>query len=194
MSHLYHDAHRDLQDHFDTRRLADRLEQVTMHDALSPGDAEFIRRRDMVFLATCDATGQPTCSIKCGAPGFIDVLDARTLALPWYDGNGMFLSAGNVAATNKLGLLFVDFEKQKRLRAEGDAALVNDPAMTARYVGAQFVIRIALVRVYPNCPRYIPTYQPVSASVYLPNAETSPPVPAWKRADWARDVLPRPKT
>ena len=49
-------------------------------------------------------------------PGFVQVVDERTLAFPNYDGNGMYLSMGNLAATHAVGLLFIDFERQRRLR------------------------------------------------------------------------------
>jgi predicted pyridoxine 5'-phosphate oxidase superfamily flavin-nucleotide-binding protein len=191
MSKIYEPAHRALQDRFDSRRIADRLEEKTVRDALSDDDIAFVRARDMVFVATCDATGQPTCSIKCGDAGFIAVADARTLELPWYDGNGMFLTAGNIIATRKIGLLFIDLEAPQRLRVEGDASMVSDAEIVATHLGAQFVLRVAVTRVYPNCPRYIPSYQRRSPSIYLPRPGATPPVPAWKKARWARDVLPR---
>ena len=187
---MYHDAQRALQRRFDTTRLADRLEEVKVHSELSDADAQFVLARDMLFLATCDAAGQPTCSIKAGDPGFIRVLDPKTLVFPWYDGNGMFLSAGNVAATARVGLLLIDFEAQRRLRLEGEAELIEDAAVLAIYPEAQFAVRITLHRVYPNCPRYIPKYQLVERSGFIPRTGHQPPMPDWKRADWARDVLP----
>jgi hypothetical protein len=77
MSGMYHDGSRELQDRFDTRRLADRLEQVKVHDAFSPADREFIERLDMFFIATADGVGQPTCSYKGGDPGFVRVVATR---------------------------------------------------------------------------------------------------------------------
>jgi hypothetical protein len=186
---LYYEAHRRLQDRFDSRRLADRLEDVKVSPTLSDSDARFVASRDMLFLATCDPSGQPTCSIKAGEPGFVRVLDAATLLFPWYDGNGMFLSAGNISATIRIGMLFIDFEAPRRLRVEGDAELTDDPSALA-YAGAQFGVRVNVRRVYPNCPRYIPRYKPVERSPYLPRTGEPPLTPDWKRADWARDVLP----
>ncbi len=90
MSALYHEGHRRLQDRFDTRRLADRLDERIVHDRLSDQDREFIERLDMFFLATADAQGRPNCSYKGGDPGFVRVLDERTLAFPSWDGYGMY--------------------------------------------------------------------------------------------------------
>ena len=75
----------------------------------------------MFFLATADADGQPQCSYKGGEPGFVRVVDERTIAFPGYDGNGMFLSIGNMGVNPNVGLLFIDFERGTRLRFNGIA-------------------------------------------------------------------------
>jgi predicted pyridoxine 5'-phosphate oxidase superfamily flavin-nucleotide-binding protein len=69
----YHEGHRALQDRFDTRRIADRLEQVTYRSALSEADRQFVASADMFFLATADTVGNPDCSYKGGDPGFVRV-------------------------------------------------------------------------------------------------------------------------
>ena len=190
MSTLYHEGSRALQDRFDTRRLADRLEQVKVHDAFTADDRTFIERMDMFFLATADADGRPTCSYKGGDPGFVRVLDAWTLAFPNYDGNGMYLSMGNVAANTAVGMLFIDFERQRRMRVDGVATIVPDDDLMASYPGAQFIVRVRVRHIYPNCPRYIHHYTLVERSSFVPRASGPPPVPGWKRSDWAHDVLP----
>jgi predicted pyridoxine 5'-phosphate oxidase superfamily flavin-nucleotide-binding protein len=192
VSELYHEGARELQDRFDTRRIADRLEQVKVHDAITDDDRAFIERMDMLFLATCDAEGRPQCSYKGGDPGFVTVVDAHTVAFPSYDGNGMYLSAGNVRVNAHVGLLFVDFagEPPRRLRLNGVARVEPDDPLLARYSGAQFVIRVRAEQLFPNCPRYIHRMALVERSRYLPRAGYEPPVPAWKRAGWARDALP----
>ena len=190
MPPLYSPSARALQDQFDTRRLADRLEDVTVHDRFTPHDRGFLERRDMFFLATVDATGQPTCSYKGGDPGFVTVVDDRTLAFPNYDGNGMYLSMGNVDATHRVGLLFIDFERQDRMRVDGTAEIRHEDPLLARYPSAQFVVRVHAERIYPNCPRYIHKYQLVERSHFVPRVGTATPIPGWKQSDWARDVLP----
>ena len=83
MTEAYHEGSRELQDRFDTRRLADRLHERFRHsDAIGAEDRAFIERMDMFFLATADAGGRPECSYKGGDPGFVKVLDAHTLAFP----------------------------------------------------------------------------------------------------------------
>jgi predicted pyridoxine 5'-phosphate oxidase superfamily flavin-nucleotide-binding protein len=187
---MYHEGNRALQDRFDTRRLADRLEQVTVHDRFTPDDRAFIEGLDLFFLATADASGQPTCSYKGGDPGLVRVLDDVTLAFPNYDGNGMYLSLGNTQVNPKVGLLFIDFMDQRRMRVDGEATLSTDAGLMSRWPGAQFVVVVHATRIFPNCPRYIHRFAPVERSVYVPAADHVPPVPDWKRSAWACDVLP----
>ena len=190
MPSMYHAGSRALQDRWDTRRLADRLEEVKVHERFTADDRAFIERLDMFFLATADAGGQPTCSYKGGDPGFVRIVDDRTLAFPSYDGNGMYLSMGNVEANAAVGLLFIDFERQRRLRVDGTASIHPADALLASYPEAQLVVRVEARRIYPNCPRYIHHYRLVERSPFVPHAGQATPVPGWKRAEWAADVLP----
>ena len=190
MSLEYSPESRELQDRFDTRRLADRLVQVTVHDRITASDRAFIERLDMFFLATVNDEGQPTCSYKGGDPGFVTVVDDRTLAFPNYDGNGMYLSMGNLEATHNVGMLFIDFEGQDRLRVEGSARIDMESDLLPRYPEAQFIVRVDVARVYPNCPRYIHRMKLVERSKFVPRAQKRTPLPGWKQAEWAVDVLP----
>jgi predicted pyridoxine 5'-phosphate oxidase superfamily flavin-nucleotide-binding protein len=187
---IYHEASRRWQDWFDTRRLADRIEERIVHQTIDEADRAFIEARDMFFLATADEQGFPTCSYKGGDPGFVRVLDERTVAFPIWDGNGMFLSLGNLTLNPRVGLLFVDFDGQKRLRLDGIASVDPADPLLAEYDRAQAVVRVEALRVYPNCPRYIHRLQLVERSRFVPREKCDPPVPDWKRREWARDVLP----
>ncbi len=194
MTELYSDASRRLQDRFDTRRLADRLQERYFSEALiRPEDREFIERMDMFFLATADADGRPQCSYKGGEPGFVRVLDERTIAFPNYDGNGMYLSAGNLSENPHVGLLFIDFRSSRpsRLRLNGVATIDPDDELLARCPEAQFVIRVRATQVFPNCPRYIHRMALVQRSRFVPVAGRETPVPEWKQSEWACDVLPK---
>ena len=187
---VYHDGNRSWQDRFDTRRLADRLEERKVRATIDADDRAFIEARDMFFLATADEHGAPQCSYKGGDPGFVRVLDERTIAFPCYDGNGMFLSLGNVRANPQVGLLFVDFQRPSRLRLNGIASVDADDPLLAAYERAQLVVRVRATSVFPNCPRYIHKLELVERSRFVPREAREPPVPDWKRRDWARDVLP----
>ncbi|MEA2387195.1 MAG: uncharacterized protein QOJ22_1369 [Thermoleophilaceae bacterium] len=193
MASTYHDGSRRFQDRFDTRRLADRLDERFVQRArIDASDRAFIERMDMFFLATADAEGHPQCSYKGGDPGFVRVLDEHTLAFPNYDGNGMYLSMGNVVVNPHVGLLFVDFtaERPSRLRVNGTATVDERDELLGSWPGAQFVVRVAATEVFPNCPRYIHRMALVERSRFVPREEQDVPVPDWKRTPWACDVLP----
>jgi uncharacterized protein len=193
MSSPYHSGSRGLQDRFDTRRLADRLEERFLQDpVIGPDDRAFIQRMDMFFLATADAENRPQCSYKGGEPGFVRVLDEHTVAFPNYDGNGMYLSMGNLAVNPEVGMLFIDFvsERPSRLRLNGIARIDERDELIEAYPEAQFVVRVRATQVFPNCPRYIHRMALVERSRFVPAAERETPVPDWKRTDWACDVLP----
>ena len=181
---------RRLQDEFGTRALADRIDTLLVHDTIDEGDRAFIEARDMFFLATTDAEGRPTCSYKGGEPGFVRVLDSRTLAFPSYDGNGMYLSLGNVVDGGAVGMLFIDLERGHRMRLDGTASIDLDDPLRAQYPEAQLVVRVRARAVYPNCPRYVHRYELVRRSRFVPREDCLTPVPEWKRSDWASDVLP----
>ena len=140
MAGFYRDSHRQLQDRFDTRRLADRLDERIVHDRLTDKERAFIERQDMFFLATADAEGRPNCSYKGGDPGFVRVVDEHTVAFPSWDGNGMYLSAGNLLENPNVGILFIDFERQNRMRLNGVAS-IDDRRSPARRVSRRAACR-----------------------------------------------------
>ena len=187
---VYHSGMRELQDARDTRRIADRLAAVTLRSAFTDEDRAFIARSSMFFLGTADAAGSPDCSYKGGVPGFVRVVDAGTLEIPDYDGNGMYRSWGNVRANPRVALLFIDFETPKRLRVNGRAQILQDPQLLAAHPGAVFVVRVQAERIFPNCPRYIHRMQVVEQSAHAPRPDHTPPVPAWKSFEVFRDALP----
>ena len=190
MSKLYRPSHRELQARHDTARLADRIEATLFREQFTAEDRAFIERLDMFFLATADAEGRPSCSFKGGDPGFVRVSGESELVFPCYDGNGMFLSMGNATENPNVGLLFIDFESPKRLRVNGTAQLVPPESVSPPYFEAQFIVRVSVRQIFPNCPRYVPKLQRVEPSRFVPRAGTVTPVPGWKRMDWAKDVLP----
>lgn len=189
MSQAYHPGQREFQDRFDTRRLADRLAESTS-DTIDDRFAAFIQRRDMFFLATADADGWPEASYKGGEPGFVGVLDDHHLAFPVYNGNGMFLSAGNMTVNPRVGMLFIDWESGTRLRLSGDALIEPGDPLIGTYPGAQFVVRVRVRQIFANCRRYVHRQTLVARSPFVPSAESEPPVPDWKRDPWFEGTLP----
>lgn len=187
---MYHDGMRRLQDARETRAIADRLHQVTCRHEFTAEDRAFIQRCPMVFVATADADGHPDCSYKGGLPGFVRVIDDHTLALPDYDGNGMYRTWGNTLVNPHIGLLFMDFETPKRIRVNGSAQVREDDPLRSEFPGSVFIIRVTADRIFPNCPRYIHRMKLVEYSAYAPKPDYEPPVPAWKTFDAFRDALP----
>lgn len=190
----YHSGSRELQDHFDSRRTADRLEEVNTHRVFSESDRAFINAASMFFLATANEEGWPECSYKGGLPGFVRVTGESSLAFPDYDGNGMFRSLGNVTVNPHVGLLFINFEKPSRLRLNGLASVHTADPLLDEFPGSQCIVRVQAERIFPNCPRYIHTMQLIQHSIYAPGPDIIPPEPDWKRNANYCDALPRKKT
>lgn len=196
MTIMYHDGNRQLQDRFDSRRIADRLEEKLTRTVFTDDDKAYIESLPYFFIATADAEGRPDCSFKGGPPGFVRVTGASELAFPDYDGNGMFKSLGNLRVSGHVGLLFIAMHgKPKRLRVNGHARIETDDPLLGSTVGAQLIIRVEARAIFPNCPRYIPDMQLAGPSIYTPQPGCEPPEPAWKGFDAFKDVVhPRQRT
>lgn len=189
MSQQYHGGQRAFQDRFDTRRLADRLAESAT-DVISDSHKAFIERRDMFFIATASEDGWPEASYKGGSPGFVRVLDEGTLAFPVYNGNGMFLSAGNLSVNRRVGMLFIDWATGTRLRLNGEASIDPDDPLIATYPSAEFVVRVRPRAVFANCRRYVHRMQLVERSPFVPSGTEDPPIPDWKLDPWFEGTLP----
>jgi predicted pyridoxine 5'-phosphate oxidase superfamily flavin-nucleotide-binding protein len=195
-SKLYHEGNRRLQDRFQSRKIADRLEEVTTRAQFTDGDKEFIESTRYFFLATADGEGRPDCSFKGGAPGFVRVIGPSELVFPDFDGNGMFKSLGNIVANADVGLLFIAMhDKPRRLRVNGSASVSDRDPLLAETVGAQLIVRVTARAIFPNCPRYVPTMSSIEPSMYVPVAGHDAPEPAWKGfADFKDCIHPRQPT
>jgi len=188
---MYHEGNRALQARFGSEALADRLVEKIHRTAFTDSDKAFIEGSAFFFLATADAEGQPDCSFKGGAPGFVKVVTPNLLVYPDYDGNGMFRSLGNVRVNPHVGLLFITMgEKPRRLRVNGTAELSFDDPLLEGFPGGQMLVRITPTHIFPNCPRYIPQMQLVTPSPYVPQAAAAPVEPAWKGSTDFRNVVP----
>lgn len=190
MSSMYGDEHRALQDRFDSRALADTLEAVTVLPEIDDAAKAFIEGRAFFFLSTVNSEGQPTVSHKGGAPGFVRVVDATTLVFPSYDGNGMYLSMGNIAGQRRIGLLFIDFETPHRVRVHADATLVTSGPLLDAYPGADLVVQAAVTDSFVNCARYITKQGSSEGTHHLPDEQGNIPLAEWKRIKLLQDVLP----
>jgi len=190
MSRLYDSPHRALQDSQGTRALADRLESRASKTEFGAEEKGYIESMDMFFLTTIDTRGRPTVSYKGGAPGFVRIVDPVTLAFPSYDGNGMYLSLGNLSANPQVGLLFIAFDRPHRLRMQGTASLSREDVLMAEYPEAEYIVRVRLAELWVNCPRYVHRYEKQQTSRYVPQAGCTTPLAEWKRVEEVHDVLP----
>lgn len=185
---LYGEGARAFQDEFDSRRLADALARHTVHDELTADDVALIGAQRTVWISTVDAAGWPDVSYKGGDVGFVRVVSPTELHVPVYDGNGMMRTVGNIADTGRVALLFVDTARPWRLRLHGTAAVATDPAVVADHLGADAVIVVTPVRIFPNCGRYI--HRGDELSEHVPRPDVDQPIPGWKRYDFLRPALP----
>ena len=190
MSEFYGKQHVALQQIFDTVKLANAVKSSIVVNELADEHIGFIQSRDLFFLTTIDHRGYPTCSHKGGSIGFVKALDRKTLVFPSYDGNGMFLSMGNMTANPKIGMLFIDFETPHRVRVHGEAKVdVNSPLLS-EFPGAELIVTINITEAFVNCPRYIHKYQRVATSKYVPQKDCAAPLAQWKRIDSLQESLP----
>lgn len=189
MDDVFHAGNRQLQETFNATPMAERLSQTIIQDIIAPEDQQFIREQNMFFLATVDDQGRPNCSYKGGARGFVRIIDEHTVAFPSYDGNSMFMSMGNILVSPHVGLLFIDFDRQARLRLNGEASIdLNDP-LRAECPEADLIVRVRVRQIFPNCPRYIHKMALVEESRFVPRSECKTPAPAWKSLAMVADVL-----
>jgi predicted pyridoxine 5'-phosphate oxidase superfamily flavin-nucleotide-binding protein len=185
----YSNEHRALQEKFGTTKMADRIAELASHVEFNDDAKGFIEHSEMFFLTTINDKGEPTVSYKGGDMGFVKVLDSKTLIFPSYDGNGMFLSMGNIKGNANIGMLFISFEMPHRIRVQGTASISQEPTLLEHYKEADFVVTVKLSELWQNCPRYIPKYEKVRNSRYVPRAECETPLAEWKRVDLLQEVL-----
>ena len=187
---FYTEAQRKLQAENGNEKLAMAVVHAIVRDDLEDIHIDYINSRDYFFLSTVTAEGEPTVSYKGGDVGFVRVVGENRIVFPNYDGNGMWLSMGNIDEAAKVGLLFIDFETPWRIRVQGDATLSTDPDLMAMFPGCNMVVDIAVTRVFQNCARYIHKHKRIEAkSIYVPDEEGNQPYPAWKRIDGIQPFL-----
>lgn len=191
MDSLYHKGNRNLQDRFDSRRLADRLSDTIVHTEITDRDRDFIEARDMFFISTVDDAGRPTVSYKGGHTGFVRIVDQGTITFPGYDGNGMFLTTGNITTNRDVGLLFIDFENPMRLRLHGEAIVKTNSSLLDEYQEAKSIISVSIRNLFINCPRYVHKYRKLESSAFVPTDGCQTPSSECKEFDEFKNVLPK---
>lgn len=170
--------------------MADRVALITVHSELQEQDRLFIESRDMFFLTSVDDDGQPSCSYRGGEPGFVRVIDSKTVVFPSYDGNGMFISMGNIGATAKIGMLFIDFEKPNRLRLHGAGSFREADPLLDEYPGADLIVRVARAGDFRQLPALYSSLPENRRVALRPQGHSRDAFREWKRIDALQDVLP----
>jgi len=188
---MFHHGNRELQQHFGSTALADRLVERLRRSEFTDDDRDFVQSLEFFFVATATREGHPDCSFKGGPPGFVRIVQPDLLVWPDYDGNGMFKTLGNINANPFVGLLFIRMgAAPKRLRVNGRASVVLEDPLLKEFVGAQALIRVTPVDIFPNCPRYIPDMATGTPSPYVPCDNRPPVEPNWKANPAWKEVVP----
>ena len=192
---MFHEGNRNLQDRYGGRAVADKIVEMVESKEISDDFKTFIEAQPFFFLAT-HAHGTTDCSFKGGDPGFVRVTGPSELIFPDYDGNRMYKSLGNIVENPEVGLLFIRFGAEEgqgalflRVRINGKAFVHDDHPAMSDFPGAARIVRVEVDHIYPNCPRYIPHMEEVSASRHLPKADQEQPVPAWKEIPPIAELL-----
>lgn len=189
MKPTFSEATRAIQERFETRALADRMADLIFHEAFTDEDKAFVEGAMFFFLASVDASGLPQCSYKGGPRGFIRVTGPSELSFPLYEGNGLYTSAGNMADTGKIGMLFIDFEGQTRMRVNGIAQIDDAHPMLDEVAAAQMIVRVKVTAIHPNCPRNVHKMVMAEPSQFSPKSDKDD----IGKAPWAEyfdDVMP----
>lgn len=171
------------QERYGTTRRAQAFYEHQMLDRLNAHMREFIARQEMFFVATADAHGECDCSFRAGPPGFVHVLDDRTLAYPEYRGNGVMASVGNLLENAHVGLVFVDFFRTTvGLHVNGAARVVENadlpgarPDLPAAVLEAMQTgggrrperwILVTVEEAYIHCSKHVPLLQKLDKNIH----------------------------
>jgi predicted pyridoxine 5'-phosphate oxidase superfamily flavin-nucleotide-binding protein len=160
-----------LQERTGSTDRADRFYREQVLDHLNTRMREFVARQEMAFVATSDADGECDATFRAGPPGFLHVIDERTLAYPEYRGNGVMASLGNITENGHVGLLLVDFVRDLiGLHINGRACLVDDPTLrrtvpdlpreTVPGRRAEHWVLVDIDEAYIHCAKHIPRLVP----------------------------------
>lgn len=160
------EGERALQCAYHTTARADRFYRDQMLDHLNPAMIEFVGRMEMAFIATADARGRCGASFRAGPAGFLHVLTPRLLAYPEYRGNGVMASMGNIAENGHIGMVLMDFTRDRiGLHVNGAARIAEDTALRADWplpaaelngrTPERWVV-VSVQEAYVHCRKHIP--------------------------------------
>jgi predicted pyridoxine 5'-phosphate oxidase superfamily flavin-nucleotide-binding protein len=147
----------ELQLRYGTQDRAGRFYRDQLLDRLNDRMIQFIGRQEMVWIATADGRGECDCSFRAGPPGFVRVLDARTLRYPEYRGNGVMASLGNIAENPHVGMVFLDFDQERiGLHVNGRARIVEADGRDPARPRVERWVEVVVQEAYIHCRKHLP--------------------------------------
>ena len=176
------DGEHELQEKYDTALRAQAFYRNQVLGYLNSLMQTFVTKQEMMFIGTADKHGEADTSFRAGLPGFIRVLDEKTLAYPEYRGNGVMSSLGNISENPHVGLLFVDFteskiglhvngrarivENDEFLRDASASAPVREDILAATGRGPERWVVVSVVEAYIHCSKHIPRMQKIDEGIH----------------------------
>ena len=146
-----------LQRRVGSRDRADRFYRQQLLERLNERMVEFIGRQEMVWIATADGRGECDCSFRAGPPGFVQVLDPRTMRYPEYRGNGVMASLGNLLENPHIGMVFLDFDRERiGLHVNGSARIVEAGAGNGERPQVERWVEVRVREAYIHCRKHLP--------------------------------------
>lgn len=147
-----------------SRRAYGRMEERGgWNTRITPDLAEFIAAQASVFLATANKAGQPYIQHRGGPPGFLHVLDDKTIGFADFAGNRQYITQGNLADNPKAHLFLIDYAQRRRVKIWGEARVVEgDDELMAKLMPqgykarAEQAVLLTVAAWDANCPQHIP--------------------------------------
>lgn len=173
---------RVLQEQYGSIDRANDFYDTQMRNHLNDRMVKLIERQEMMFIATSDAKGECDSSFRAGFPGFVVVLDDKTLIYPEYRGNGVYASLGNISENPHVGILFVDFfDSTIGLHVNGKAKVIDNEQMMQCMAAAETVfepmqvvgrpqperwVQVTVEESYIHCAKHVPRLQKVEKKIH----------------------------
>ena len=146
-----------LQRQLDSQERAQRFYRQQVLDRLNEPMIAFIGRQEMVWIATADGHGDCDCSFRAGPPGFVQVLDDRTVRYPEYRGNGVMAPLGNLLENPHVGMVFLDFDRERiGLHVNGTARILQAGDGNGERPRVERWVEVRVQEASIHCRKHLP--------------------------------------